>query len=294
MKMKKKAALCLALMLVLLPTLVLGEALYGIVHGGGLKLRSGPGGNYSVLATYPTGSWVTILGENNGFYQVVTEDEGKGYMAMEYLTTDDGKLGTWATIENGNKYVNLRSGPSTNSEIIGRIYTGNRVEVLDYGTIFARCRVNGDMLCYISNGLLRMDGQIVWEELTVHSKNGGPVHLRKAPTLDGHIIDTIRVGTTVTVLIAGRNWHKVVVNGEVGYMAAEFLDVNTRSGWSVGSTAGVPIGSGAKPMANSGTPIGSGANPEATSGNPALVTGPGLVEGETGGDTGTPIGGGAQ
>lgn len=241
-KRTKRLAVLLALLCaVALPATALGE-LYGIVHGGNLRMRTAPSRNAGVEKLYPNGTWVEILEEENEFYYVLAEDGRYGYMSVAYLTTDDGQLGTWATVENGSKYVNMRSGPSSTSRTIGRVYTGTRVEVLDYGTVYAYCRVNGNTLCYLSNGLLRLDGQQVWEEMTVHADGGA--RLRTGPSTRYDRIRTVPNGGKVTVLIEGNRWHKVSYKGEVGFMSAEYLSLpgksNSQSGWSIGTGVTLP------------------------------------------------------
>lgn len=259
MREKKRGFLCLAALLLLLPVCTLAD--YGIIHGGRLNMRERPDYEARVIASYPTGTWVEILDGSGPFYRVMDEQGRTGYMASGYLTVDDGRLGTWGTVENGRKYVNLRTGPATNYAVIARYGTGTRVEILDYGNIFAKVRVDRNTIGYMSNGLIRLDGQQVWEENVIRSN----VHLRVGPSKRADVIRTVRKGTKVITLIDGLDWCKVVVDGEVGYMASAYVRPQEDE-----KDVGPAIGAGAR-WTGADPAIGSGANPTET--GPAIDTG---------------------
>ena len=56
---------------------------------GTLRLRSGPGTKYKVLATYKNGSFVQVIAKTNSSWYEVTASDGKhGYMSTTYLVLD--------------------------------------------------------------------------------------------------------------------------------------------------------------------------------------------------------------
>ena len=56
---------------------------------GTLRLRSGPGTKYKVLATYKNGSFVQVIAKTNSSWYEVTAPDGKhGYMSTTYLLLD--------------------------------------------------------------------------------------------------------------------------------------------------------------------------------------------------------------
>lgn len=269
--MRKLLSIILCAMLVCAlcaPSLALGET-YGVIHGGSLRMRERAETNAAIIKSYPSGSWVEILDDMAGpFYHVIAEDGQHGYMMSNYVTVDSLSAGSWATITNGNRYVNLRSGPSTAYRILGRYNNGTRLEVLEYGEIFSKVRIGGDQVGYMSSGLIRLDGETVWEESTVESNNGGAVHLRRGPTTKASIINTFPVGTEAIILVRGLNWDKVFIGGQFGYMMSHFLETDvqgvTHTGSGTGSgNDGSGIGHGAHYGGDtgSGSPIGSGAAP---------------------------------
>lgn len=58
-------------------------------QSGTLRLRSGPGTRYKILASYKKGSLVQLIAKTNGNWYEVTAPDGKhGYMNTQYLTFD--------------------------------------------------------------------------------------------------------------------------------------------------------------------------------------------------------------
>lgn len=115
--------LCLFLMITAAP-LARAESL-GVVTGGNLHLRETPHHDAHILATYKSGTHVTVLDESDIWYQVRMSDGKQGYMEKEYIyVTNRGR------VENGNSYVNLRSQPSRDAKIIGQYDTGTMLTLL--------------------------------------------------------------------------------------------------------------------------------------------------------------------
>lgn len=67
---------------------VLGKPGGDIGYGDdtGLNIRSGPGREYSVVASAQNGASVTVLGEENGWYQIKYSGTGTGYVSKEFVS----------------------------------------------------------------------------------------------------------------------------------------------------------------------------------------------------------------
>ncbi len=52
----------------------------------GLNIRSGPGREYNVVASATNGSTVTILGEENGWYQIRYNGSNTGYVSKDFVS----------------------------------------------------------------------------------------------------------------------------------------------------------------------------------------------------------------
>lgn len=139
--MKKKLTAILILTVLICGTVVPAlAASYATVVGGWLRLRANPGYNAVVLASYPTGTVVTVLSRSNGWTRVITPDYRVGYMDSRYLsngsapqpapqpghrTWTDINQRAYVTSQNG-RGVRLRSAPVVNSYNVLGLYPVGR------------------------------------------------------------------------------------------------------------------------------------------------------------------------
>ena len=83
-KWKLLAGLTLLLLLLLSVTAQADSSSYGVVFGAAnVNLRSAPTTSSAVLGAYNKGTWMTVRGYSNGFYQVETPDGRYGWMRQD-------------------------------------------------------------------------------------------------------------------------------------------------------------------------------------------------------------------
>ena len=73
----------------------------GKVRGGWLILRSLPSYKGQQIASYPTGTVVTIIGQSGSWYEVKTPDGLTGYMLGDYLKINEEGGGGGGTVPAG-------------------------------------------------------------------------------------------------------------------------------------------------------------------------------------------------
>lgn len=121
-------------------------------EGSPLRLRSEASIESAVLKKLANGSVVEVLSSLDGGWYQVTYDGTTGYVSAEYLTVNDDEdvsdendgsapaapAPQTATESDGKSYVrvvegplNIRTGPSTDYDKAGKLYTGRVVEVLE-------------------------------------------------------------------------------------------------------------------------------------------------------------------
>ena len=94
----------------------------GSVKGSDVRMRSGPGTNYSILGTYQNGTALTVTGTENGWSKV-TIGGTSGYIRSDYVSGGaDCKTGYIK-----GTVVRMRSGASTTSSILGVYNTGTEM-----------------------------------------------------------------------------------------------------------------------------------------------------------------------
>ena len=113
------------------------ESFAGVVKvSGSLNVRKGPGTSYAVAGKLRNGDKVTVTGSADGWYAISYEG-GTGYVSSAYIVKSDDGAAT-STPDAGERtegYViasalNVRSGPGTNYNILGKLYSGELVEIL--------------------------------------------------------------------------------------------------------------------------------------------------------------------
>jgi uncharacterized protein YgiM (DUF1202 family) len=93
-----------------------------------LNVRSGPGTNYSVIATLPKGTNITIYDEQNGFCEI---GSGK-WVSSQYVaygTNPGTSAGTAIMTVTAKSGLNVRSAPNTNASIVTAYAYGTKVQV---------------------------------------------------------------------------------------------------------------------------------------------------------------------
>lgn len=128
------------------------------------------------------------------------------------------RAGEYATVKGGG--LNLRETASLEARVLGQYWTGTWVEILEEGSEWCKVSVAGKtgymMKKYLSTGNTQ-------NTLYVRTNTGIGLNLRKGPGMDQPIITSYPIGTAVTVLKKGANWHKVQVGDQVGYMSSRYL-----------------------------------------------------------------------
>lgn len=124
----------------------------------------------------------------------------------------------YATVKGGG--LNLRQTASLDAKVLGQYWTGTWVEILEKGDTWCKVKVGGKtgymMTKYLHDGT---SGTTLY----VRTNTGIGLNLREGPSTSAAILTSYPVDTPVNVLQKGLNWHKVQVNGVVGYMSSRYL-----------------------------------------------------------------------
>lgn len=208
-------------------------------NGLNVRLRSGPGKGYSILASYAPGTKCTILSAGNNWCRIQIGSY-TGYMMTRYLTNTpsvptptpqpqpqpdpSGEYQVYVTSQNG-KGVNLRSGPSKSFSSIGFYSVATPAVMITKGQTWSYIRV-GNRYGYMMTKFLTDTTPItpvIPGAAYVVSANGKSVNLRAGATTASSIIRSFKVGTPLTIITRGANWHFIQINGYYGYMMRQFI-----------------------------------------------------------------------
>lgn len=114
-------------------------------NGKSVRMRTGPSQQYSVIASYPVGTPVTILISGEDWCKVRIGGR-TGYMMTEFLTTagkpevEESNV-AYVTSSNGLG-VRMRSGASKLYSTLATYSVGTKVTILEWGKTWTKIRVN--------------------------------------------------------------------------------------------------------------------------------------------------------
>lgn len=140
-------------------------------NGLGVRLRTGPGTSYGVLALYEVGTPATIL-KSGSYWHYVRIGNKTGYMMSQFLSISGDSVQppqnpnsytAYVTSENGLG-VRLRKGPGTGYGVLGLYSVGTKVTVLEHGAKWDYIRI-GTRTGYMMNRYLTSDYTPVNKEL---------------------------------------------------------------------------------------------------------------------------------
>lgn len=206
-------------------------------NGLNVRLRSGPGKGYSILASYAPGTPCTILTAGNNWSRIQIGSY-TGYMMSRYLTTRSidpvtpvpqpvphDQYVVYVTSSNG-KGVNLRSGPSKAFSSIGFYSVGTEAMMLTRGSTWSYIRVGSRAGYMMTRFLTTQEPQPpapILGAAYVVSANGRNVNLRVGPSTGYQVISSYPVGTRLNIITRGRDWYFIQINGQYGYMMKQFI-----------------------------------------------------------------------
>ena len=238
MKRVLAMSLVLAIFSLVLPLSAALADSTAVVVGGWLRLRNAPSDSAGTIASYPSGTVVTVFSTSNGWCSVQAPDGRNGYMRAAYLSSTSGSSGSGGGSSSFTAYVSspnglgvaLRTGAGTNYGIIAYYNVGTAVTVLSVGSIWDRVQigsVTGYMMAQYLSGTKPATPvtPVVPTTYTgyVTSRNGRGVNLRTGAGTAYGIIGTYPVGTQVKILSSGSVWDYIQIGNIKGYMMAQYI-----------------------------------------------------------------------
>jgi uncharacterized protein YgiM (DUF1202 family) len=208
----------------------------------GVNFRAAPSTDSNIIRSLGKDEAVEVLEHNPVGWSKVTSKGATGYIRSDFLTIPSGAD---AVVSSLAGKVNLRTGPSTNAEIIKTLGAGTDVKVYEHDPKgWSKVSHNG------TTGYIKSDYLAIAAgagKMTLKTIDG--VNFRAGPSTDSGIIKTLGANTSVEVLESTpAAWSKVKVEGTVGYIRSDLLSATGRAvellEWPVVSEmikCGVPI-----------------------------------------------------
>lgn len=233
----------------------------GKVNTSALNLRSGASTSTGIIGVLYKGTSVTITGTSGDWYKVKVNVGGtskSGYVHSDYITKDGSSTSTSVSgsgVVNVNG-LNVRSGPSTSSPVIGSVNSGTKVTIKE--------RLGDWYKVSVKIGGSAREGYMFAEYVTRTGGNSGSDHsgsgdagtsvsgdkgvvntaalnVRSGPGTSYTRIDCIGKGTEVTILSENGGWYKVIFNGKTGYVSLQYITKKSDGSNSGGNNSNTSI-----------------------------------------------------
>lgn len=211
----------------------------GSVKGSDVRMRSGPGTNYSILGTYQNGTPLTVTGTENGWSKV-TVGGMSGYIRSDYVS--GGVADSKAGYIKGTG-VRMRSGASTTSSILGVYNTGTEMTITGESGNWYKVSYSGKdgYVCKDYMTTTKPDNGGGSTSQTGYIK-GNDVRLRSGAGTNYSILGTYNNGTPLTITGTSGNWTAVTINGVKGYVNSTYVTTTKSDGGNTGGGS-TPSGS---------------------------------------------------
>lgn len=234
-KMLSVLLTCLLMMAMLMPTALAEDAsVYVSSTGDGtLNLRSGPGKSYDVKGYVYHSSSVTEISQSGEWSKVKVDATGKtGWIKTKYIDGTTKALGTGKQTVSCPSNLNLRSGPSTEYAIKGKVKNGASVKVLNTEdnwvkiTDYTTGKTGWIMAKYIK-GYTDSTGSTGTTTATdphsVYCVTGATLNVRKGAGTSYGKVTTLFEGTAFKVVGTSGNWFKIeTFDGVSGWVSKNY------------------------------------------------------------------------
>ncbi|MGV1062637.1 SH3 domain-containing protein [Clostridium perfringens] len=249
----------------------------GIVNvSSSLNVRSGASTSSKVIGSLSGNSKVTIVGEEGAFYKI--EYKGShGYVAKEYIkditgtgssnnnqgtTTPEKPSTPEATqktgIVNVSSSLNVRSGASTSSKVIGSLSGNSKVTIVGEEGAFYKIEYKGSH-GYVAKEYIKdvtgsnnnsNQGTTTPEKPSTpeNSKKTGVVtaskglNVRKEANTSSQIVGILNSGESVEILGEENGFYKITYKGQEAYASKNYINIfdgnsNVNSGLDIGNAS---------------------------------------------------------
>ncbi len=206
------------------------------VNTDGLNVRTGPSTSYATIGTLNKGTRVEVISESAGWskinYNNKTAYVSSGYLKAVSTSTPDTKPEDTTQQYKEIKVVNtdglnVRKGPSTSYESIGKIDKGTSVEVISESDGWSKINYK-NTTAYVATKYLDKkstnteDTTQQYKEIKVVNTDG--LNVRKGPSTSYESIGKIDKGTSVEVISESDGWSKINYKNTTAYVATRYLD----------------------------------------------------------------------
>ncbi|UQX54319.1 SH3 domain-containing protein [Cytobacillus pseudoceanisediminis] len=205
-----------------------------IITTDGLRVRKGPGTSYGVLGTIQKGTAYKVMSTEGSWVKIQTP-YGDGWVANEFVQySGSQKKNSSSSSQTGKitaNSLNVRNRPSLNSDVIGKLNSGETVAVISQNDSWTEISFSGNAGWISSQYIAVQSSQSESKPKQSASGKTGTVTatsltVRNKGSLNGKPIGSVTKGQTFPILEQADNWAKIEYQtGSYGWVASWFIDI---------------------------------------------------------------------
>ncbi|TYS66195.1 SH3 domain-containing protein [Bacillus infantis] len=207
----------------------------GTVTADGLRVRSNPGTDASVIAVLNKGQKAGII-EKEGNWVRITGSFGNGWVSADFITEGSSKAEAASAAEGTvtGDSLNVRSAPGTQGTVLGKLQSGDRVSIVSDNGSWTEIIFRGNHAWvsseFISSSKSLSQNPSAGSSAKPSGRLTGTVtaqtlNLRDTSSLNGKVLGSVSKGETYSIIEEKNNWAKIEYKpGSYGWIAAWYLD----------------------------------------------------------------------
>ncbi len=126
--------------------------------------------------------------------------------------------------------LNVRSGPSTNTNVLSAIRSGTPMNILSTSNGWHNIKLANGQTGYVSSTYVK-ESVTTAPVTTIATKTGivsaAVLNVRSGPSTNTRVLSTLRRNTAINILSTSNGWHSIrLANGQTGYVSSNYVNVS--------------------------------------------------------------------
>lgn len=196
---------------------------YKFIDADLLNVRSGPSAETEKLASLTEGARVQVLENQGEWTKIITADNIEGYALTKYMVDSLPPVYKYISADK----LNVRSGPSAETEKLATLTKGARVQVLEAQGEWTKIITAGNIAGYALTEYMVGSLPPVYKYISADKLN-----VRSGPSAETEKLATLSYGDRVQVFEQEGDWIRVITKDNVkGYVLSAYVvsEVNPAS-----------------------------------------------------------------
>lgn len=192
-----------------------------------LNVRYGPGLSHEILTQVHEEDELTILGEENQWYKVRSQNNDIGWVASWLVENEEVSVDNRAAGRITANEVNVRQFSTTDSAIIGTVFLNDEFQILYSENNWVQILYNNRVAWIHENYIERTTQTLPLEQEVQAAENQrikagmSPTNVRAEPHTNADIVLTLNELQEFTVLNEENDWYKIeLTDGTEAYIAS--------------------------------------------------------------------------